>query len=383
MKGRLLFISCLLSLNSLFTQDIISNPILTNGIATLGNSGQVNLNINQRTVCDNYTINSTVDHVGRIITIEILYNYFSNCDASFAQFFESIQMTPLLTGIYSVQINLTVPSDLASNEFISLTSLSVVDPVNQSCDGFVPPLPEPCPTIFNQVCACNGQNYTNECEAYLQDQNGFYNYFSCGKYLINNSIIFDCLDYFMSKENTFEKYGCGNLSYPGKEIYLQYEHQSREDTIDILFRADPTVSLFLTSMTGDESIECIAKNINQRLFVTDLAPGTYYLIADSQNSSSNSISFCPVSSVRKELSENAKQFNIYPNPNSGELFFNINTNDDHFYVNLKVFKLSGEEVGTFNQINLNRSLVHQLDQGIYFVEIDLGYSKLVRKLIVH
>jgi len=238
--------------------EIISSAFVTSGIINLGENAKIQFNVNQVKLCDSYTIETTVDYIIKKIEGNVNYNYISSCNESISISTETVSKQILLEGIYSVEINLNVPNNSNWNETIHLASISVYKPFNQSCSNSnIPYLPGSCPTLLNQVCACDGQNYDNECYAYLLNRNGIYDEPLCGIYIEQSSIAFKCQKLQSFMKNRFSKYSCSDINFEGEEIYLRYDQQEN-DSLTIYFKSNKeSVRIFLTKLV-DNNVICMA-----------------------------------------------------------------------------------------------------------------------------
>ena len=191
--------------------EIISLAFVTNGAINLGENVTIQFNVNQVSICDSYTTETLVDYTIKKIEVKVNYNYFSNCSESFLAKTEFVNKQILLEGLYNVEIVLNVPNNFDLDETVSLSTIIVNRPFNQSCgNSFIPYITDNCPSTINQVCACDGQNYDNECEAYLLNRNGIYDSPLCGIYIEQSSIPYECEIFRNFKRNRFSKYSCSD-----------------------------------------------------------------------------------------------------------------------------------------------------------------------------
>jgi hypothetical protein len=80
---------------------------------------------------------------------------------------------------------------------------------------------------------------------------------------------------------------------------------------------------------------------------------------------------------------NVSGIEISPNPNSGS--FTLSFQNDGSPARVKIINLTGKTVfettsGNQNQIFVN---VHNLENGIYFIEVENGNSRKIEKLIIN
>ena len=356
--------------------DIISSAVVTTGIINLGENASIQFNVNQVKVCDSYTVETTVDYFTKNIEIEVNYNYISSCAESSSSTTETVNKQILLEGIYNVKINLDVPDNNSWDETIFLTTITVTKPVNQSCIGaYIPYFSGICPSINNNVCACNGQNYENECEAYLQNRNGIYNTQLCSTIIEQSALPFECKKFQIPGNNNFSIYSCSDDEFDGKELYLEYTHE-KDDSLIIYFKAgDESTRLFLTKLEND-NIECIAISDKTKLEYADLPAGIYFIIADSKNNYYSDIEFC----IQNSISNNIPDINltIYPNPIRN--FIGIKSGEK--IKRIKIFDTLGVEIYSkvFNtsDIVINNKFL----SGIYLIEIETDSGIQTKKIII-
>ena len=368
----------LLSFNFSFAQDIITSP-LAFGIVNYGDASSITFNVNPITTCDSYTITSEIDYFIKSITVKVEYNLNSFCDDSSFFFFETEEATPLLEGFYNVSIEVNVPADFTLNQTINLPSIFVQNAFPEECNNpFLFSSSQPCPTIPNPVCACDGQNYNNECEALFDNDSGAYYNFVCGDYVTQNSVPFDCTTFTLSESDIFEKYGCAENYYPGRELYLRYSHVNVDTLTEIRFRSnDISTRLFLISIDGD-NLKCLAMSDRETLIIDNLETGEYILVADSERTLPNTIvEFC-VEEVPTSVNVlSASSVDIFPNPSEDFITFNSHGLDIYSVV---FYNTMGQVV--INKRIDNNIVRHNLPQGIYQVVFITKTNRRVTKKII-
>lgn len=304
----ILFISILA--NSLSAQNIVTNAFVSQSIISLGTDAKVTFNVNKITTCDSYNTEWDINYFAKTIKIILNYNYFSNCAASNTVSFESVSKPILLEGTYWVTLDVKVASNSSLNQSISLLSIFVNKPLQINCMyPFIPFLQGFCPSYLNQVCACNGKTYQNECEAFLRDKNGLYQNGICPTCMNTVSKPFECKTYNSNESyNAFlAKYSCSNELFNGKELVLKYIQNQTSDLKIEYNSMGITERVFLTKIV-DNNLHCILSSNNGLLEVPMLPASTYYIIVENFNTL---ITFCNPTSTVELVNENIKSF---PNP---------------------------------------------------------------------
>lgn len=346
-------------------QDIVSTPFIVDGIIELGESASVQFTVDQETTCDNYMIGWDINYTAKIININLDYNYVSTCGTSIASFVEIPANQLLLLGTYHINLNLNVPANPTWNRTFALGSVFVIGPTGNSCSSAnIPVMQNFCPTDFNEVCACNGVTYDNECIAYLEEENGVFVETNCLNYLESNEQIFECLSYNSNNNsNFFEQYGCANEDFRGDELIFRYTPPLNTPNTIIFTSSANDVKLFLIRVVNN-NLECISSSELNVIEHGSLEDGVYYLIADRIESSDFMVSFCenPTSVVDLNESETV----VYPNPANNEI--NI-SNPSHKIKEIKCYNSLG-------QLKLKKIINdHQLQipttnfKGVYFLNI--------------
>lgn len=312
MKKFTFLLFVLLNLTS-YSQDIISSQFIVNGIISLGDKAKIHFNINQVTLCDNYSIDWVVNYISKSIDVNVNYNYFSSCSESISIFTEIPEKQILLTGTYFVKLNLNVPNNLFWNKTYLLGSITVNSPFNLSCNSlFAPYLDGICPELKYEVCACNGKSYINECESYLIDKKSNYVSGNCTSYIQGNSQTFLCKEYnSWNQKGLFEEYSCENDFYQGGELIFSYLHNSTESIYIPFSSSANDVKLFLVKIINND-VNCIASS-NDNVLECDCSEGLYYLIADRINPYAFSITLCDTTSNLVDLIQD-REILVYPNP---------------------------------------------------------------------
>lgn len=364
--------------NSLEAQNIISSAFVSTGIISYGQGANVQFNVNEVRLCDNYTSQTTVDYFVKIITVKVDYNYNATCAESAFLFTEIVDISLLLEGIYTVNLQLNVPSNISWNQTITLGSITVTKPFPLNCNNtFTPNIIELCPPIFNQVCACNGQTYQNECIAYYDNENGAYHNFLCGQYVEQESENFDCQIYStIFGTNIFEQYDCASEYFNGNELYLRYEHLNNGEAIDISFQADhPSTRVFLVRLENNNLV-CIGMSDDSRLLVEALNAGIYYIVVDSRTAISQSIQFCATTAINEIAKEST--ITISPNPSIDRIQLDAN---DATIKSIIFYNSMGQEILRKEELLTNR-LKHSLESGIYYLRLETEDKQYIKKLIV-
>lgn len=361
----------------LFSQDIISSQFISSGTINLGGKAKIQFNINQKTLCDNYTINWDINYVAKYITLTVNYNYFSNCSESISIFTEMPEKQILLTGIYFVKLDLIVPNYPGWNKSYQLGSIVVNPPPSLSCDSWGPNLEDICPNIYSDVCACNGITYINECKSYLEAKKGNYVLKKCNDYLNEKQKSFDCKSFTSSNStNFFEEYNCENESFKGNEIIFTYHH-STNDPIHIPFTSSENdVKLFLIEISN-ENLNCIASSENNVL-EHQSSIGNFYIIADRIESSPFTINLCDTTSHINHI-ENQESF-VYPNPGNKMITL---YSTPRIIKKIALFDIWGKEILNRNVKSDNIEIeTNQLD-GIFFLKIFYATNETeVRKISI-
>ena len=372
----ILILSLLVS--GLRAQNIVTNAFVTQGIVFLGSDANVTFNVNKITQCDSYSADWDINYVAKIININLTYNYFSNCTASNITSFESTSKPILLEGTYWVNLNVNVPNNPFLNQSINLTSIFVNKPQQLTCvNSFIPFLFGFCPSLFNQVCACNGVTYQNECKAYLEDRNGLYESGICPEYINRKMIPFQCKTFYKYECNStlFAKYICSNEVFEEKELILKYEHNQTSDYKLEYFTQTYPGTVFLTKIK-DNNLECIASTKNGLLEVSMLPAGAYYLIVENLY---HSITFCTRTNTEDTIAFNTM---IYPNPASD--IITVKSNLDKIYA-VSLLDHLGKHYHTKYVKDYEGDLqVSDLSRGMYILKIQLENGhKVIKKLILN
>ncbi len=378
-KILITIISLFFSISILNAEDIISSAFITSGTISLGEDAKIQFNVNQVNLCDSYTISTSVNYVSKKIVVEVDYNYVSICSESSSVFTEFVDKQVLLEGFYNVEIKLNVPSNSFWDETINLSSIFVGKPFSLTCNyPFIPLLKENCPPVLNQVCACDGQNYYNECDAYLLNKNGVYNANSCSTIIEQESIPFNCQVYNNFKINKFSKYSCTDDIYEGRELYLKYEHYDN-DTLIINFKSNSDLTrVFLTKIV-DDNIECISISDKNKLEYPDLPSGAYYLIADNPEDFNLNINIelCVETLTNKEVS--VDNLTVYPVPIDN--YIGIKSNNT--IKTIKIYDIFGTEKYYKKIVNSDIKINNDFKSGIYFIQIETNTGVQTKKIIVN
>lgn len=134
------------------------------------------------------------------------------------------------------------------------------------------------------------------------------------------------------------------------------------------------------SAARDRNVEPFQQAVTNFVFVNDASPSWGWVTQ--------------VAAVRLNLNltigveekESTAVFSVYPNPNDGNFAVNISSNTPKTYT-LSVRNMLGQEVYT-NQVAVNGEKRHNLDlsgmdKGVYFVSLENGNERLVKKVILH
>jgi len=316
---KIILLLLLLWNNTLIGENIISFPNLSSGIINLGQNMQVQFTVNKLTICDTYTIDYDINYVSKSITITVDYNYISSCSEANFGSIENVSKLVLLTGFYNVTLELKVLSNPNLNENYQLGSLFVQQNPFASCsDPFIPFGFEFCPQNFNNVCACDGQTYLNECEAYFKEKKGLFLNGNCMNYLDINDQPYECKQYNSSFDKKFfVEYGCLQNEFKGEEMYFKYSLNEKKD-LDIRFIASSTnVKLFLVKLENN-SLVCLANSVGDSLVYDQLEKGDYFIISDKLEQGNYSVKFCTQTSSVINTSASIKA-SLFPNPTNGDL----------------------------------------------------------------
>ncbi len=351
---------------SLNSQNVISFPIILTGSTNLGQNMQVQFTVNKLTICDSYSIDYDINYFSKSITITVNYNYISSCsDANFGSF-ENVSKLVLLTGIYNVTLKLDVSSSSNLNENYQLGSLYVQAPSFGNCfDPFIPLVFDLCPNVSNNVCACDGQTYQNECESFFKEKNGLFMQGNCSNYLDFNDQPYECKQFHSSfNKKFFETYSCLPNEFKGEEMYFKYTQNEKKD-LDIRFIASsPNVKLFLVKLENNNLV-CLSNSVGDSLVFNQLEKGDYYIISDKLEQGNYSVKFCTQTSSVINTSASIKA-SLFPNPTNGNLWIH---NESKLVEKVEIM----DKVGVLVLSKIINSYENQLVvdglAGIYIVKI--------------
>lgn len=364
---------------SLISQDIVTSvDVVFSSAVDLGEEITVSLDIDYVRSEDSYDIDVDVNYSFNTINIKLDYDLDEDYELTSDSETEDIDIQLLLEGDYEIVVEVDVPFHFDYDQKISGVYVNVSNPENDHCDeSFIPFLSIICPSIDHPVCACNGQNYDNECEAYLEDENGRYFEFICGNFVKNNSVPFECgKTYTIDLDNVFEQYECSFDVNPGEELYLSYYHEG--DTLEINFESGAFTNVYLVELESN-NLDCISNSHDYKLKVNHLSKGYYYIIADISYEWSNfhEITFCTPNSI--DTYEPQNKIDIIPNPSTN--YFTLNT-FENLLVDIEVFDRNGKNVFRRNDVATNTSIYYKIPSGLYFVKLINEKESIIKKLVV-
>ena len=367
-----LFILVILSSFSLniFSQSIIQSANVFPGIVSLGNTAQIQVNLEQITLCDTQVPTIDVNNVSKQITLNISYNYVSSCNPSVQIIPVNESFKPLLEGTYFVNINLTVIGDATRNEIRSAGTVTVNNPNFPTCSPI--PFESGCPQISNPVCGEDGQNYINECIAFFENSSANYQYETCDNHITTQPLI--CNQPYTNTSNSFfSEYSCiPNKCLASNEFFLLYQHDST-GLFELNYEKSVSTEIMLATMTNN-TINCIAVGGANALTYDNLPAGNYMIIADGTNFTS--VVFCPVSSIEKIEDASIR---ISPNPATDQLKIEGSTFQNFEY---KITNLAGQILQK-GKTSTNQTIdIPALLKGQYFLSLKSDKQQLIRKFIV-
>ncbi len=378
MKKLIVFLLLVvLSILSSVAQDIISDESISDYYINLGEEIEVEFDVNYITDCDSYSVDVDIDYLFKEITITVDYDYDEDCDETDDYDTEQVDILPLLEGDYSVVIECDVSFNFDLDEDIDVGDFEVVKPENKDCDAsFVPFISGFCPIYGDEVCACNGQNYDNECEAYFEEEHGLYYHFTCSDFVEENSINFECGIYSLDIDNTFEIYECSNKEFDGDELYFEYEHSG--DSVLITFNSSSSgTRLFLVDIDfGD--IECLEESDDSKLEIYNYGSGTYYVIADEDGYSwNNSIEICDINTAEDITASN--DISIFPNP--AKSFIKVKSSSQKIQ-NIRINNEMGQTVFFSKDYQQERKIQLPDKNGLYFVRVVTALGSTTKKILI-
>lgn len=317
---KIILLLLLLWNNTLIGENIISFPIILTGSTNLGQNMQVQFTVNKLTICDTYSIDYDINYFSNSITITVDYNYISSCSEANFGSIENVSKLVLLTGFYNVTLKLDVSFSQTLDENYQLGSLFVQQNPFASCsDPFIPFVFDVCPLNLNNVCACDGQTYLNECESFFKEKKGLFLNGNCMNYLDFNDQPYECKQYNSSfSKKFFEEYGCLPNEFKGEEMYFKYTQNEKKD-LDIRFIASSeNVRLFLVKLENNNLV-CLSNSVGDSLVFDQLEKGDYYIISDKSEQGNYSVKFCHQTSSVINTSTSIKA-SLFPNPTNGNLW---------------------------------------------------------------
>jgi len=218
MKNSITLTFIFFAILTLNAQSIIQSASVSPGAINLGNTTLIQVNLEQIGMCDTQVPTIDVDEFSKQINFNINYNFVPNCSASTQVISTSLNAKPLLEGIYTVNINLTVIGDATKNEMRSIGSLTVLDPNFPPCSST--PF-ENCPQLSNPVCGEDGQTYINECIAFFENGSATYQFGSCDDIITIDPLICNQL-YNISANELLTEYEClGNECLSSNEFICE------------------------------------------------------------------------------------------------------------------------------------------------------------------
>jgi len=78
-------------------------------------------------------------------------------------------------------------------------------------------------------------------------------------------------------------------------------------------------------------------------------------------------------------------FGVYPNPNNGQFYFRLSESELNKAMNLKIRNVLGQvvyESNFYSKTTLNELNLQSLNDGAYFMELDVNGQKSIKKLII-
>ncbi|MEQ8908271.1 MAG: T9SS type A sorting domain-containing protein [Vicingaceae bacterium] len=134
----------------------------------------------------------------------------------------------------------------------------------------------------------------------------------------------------------------------------------------------------------DRTMEPFSPDVTNFVYVNDAAPAWGWVSQVAAVRANFSKVGCIVGLDENEM-ENALAFEVSPNPNNGQFAININTQQEADYT-LNVRNMLGQIVMT-QQVSVNKTKNMQMDlsdyeKGVYFVSLENGDERLVKKVVV-
>jgi len=365
----------LFSANLSVSQSILQSAFVTTGIVNLGDMGQVQISFSQITVCDSYTTTTTINHLAKIIDVKVDYIYVSTCQDAIGTITITENFLPLLEGIYTVNVNISVPADITRGEMRAIGSLTTNPPFYPDCAR---PFSNQqfCPVGSTEVCAENGKNYPNECESFFNERYANYTFGNCFAVANPNIQAFECNQiYTAGAENNFTSYNCFFTGcFDQNEAIIRYNHPV-SGPLSLQYSKTALSEVLLTTFSAS-GVECIETGTDNLLEINNLAAGEYFIIVDSRNSFS--IEFCTIpTSTNEQISDS--DLILSPNPTSGKIKIEAT---NFISANFEIYGLTGKILERGKLPRSQELDISTAAPGTYFLRLKNEERSIVKKFIL-